>query len=73
MDSLEIPSLNFKTQGSIPQIGFGTFELNGKDCQNGVKCALKMGYRHIDTASVYRNETDINKIINDKSLNIHRN
>jgi len=43
----------------IPQIGYGTYQLRGPECQAGVKFALEAGYRHIDTASVYRNEEDI--------------
>ena len=51
--------LKFHTGNSIPQIGYGTYQLRGPECQNGVKLAIESGYRHIDTASVYRNEDDI--------------
>lgn len=44
---------------AMPIVGFGTYQLRGEECQAAVKHALAVGYRHIDTASVYRNEEDI--------------
>ena len=41
---------------NIPAIGFGTSLIEGEECVDNIKQALKAGYRHIDTASVYRNE-----------------
>src|SRR5690242_2037564 len=40
----------------IPQIGLGTWELRGGVCSKMVAEALKLGYRHIDTAEMYGNE-----------------
>jgi diketogulonate reductase-like aldo/keto reductase len=40
----------------IPQLGFGTWELRGDVCAKMVAEALKLGYRHIDTAEMYGNE-----------------
>ena len=40
----------------IPAIGFGTFELEPADAEKMVAHALKVGYRHIDTAQIYKNE-----------------
>ncbi|MGH3210253.1 MAG: hypothetical protein ACRDNO_21115 [Trebonia sp.] len=36
---------------SIPLIGFGTWQLDGDNAYNGVRAALEIGYRHIDTAT----------------------
>ena len=36
----------------IPSIGFGTSLIQGEECVKNIKQALKVGYRHIDTASV---------------------
>ena len=43
----------------IPSIGFGTSLIEGKECINHIKQAIEVGYRHIDTASAYRNEKEI--------------
>ncbi len=41
----------------IPQYGFGVFDINERElCENAVLTALDAGYRHIDTAHVYKNE-----------------
>ena len=40
----------------MPAIGFGTWALSGETCANAVATALRVGYRHIDTAAGYRNE-----------------
>ncbi|MBW3606130.1 MAG: aldo/keto reductase [Actinobacteria bacterium] len=40
----------------VPSLGFGTFQLEGDDCERGVSTALEVGYRHIDTAQMYGNE-----------------
>jgi len=42
----------------IPQIGLGTMTLKGDVCVQTIKTALQMGYRHIDTAAHYGNETE---------------
>ena len=43
----------------IPAIGLGTWELRGRACARLVEQALKLGYRHIDTAQVYENEREV--------------
>jgi len=43
----------------IPMLGLGTWDLRGKECARTVQAALALGYRHIDTAAMYRNEDEI--------------
>jgi diketogulonate reductase-like aldo/keto reductase len=43
----------------IPAIGLGTMTLKGDICVNAVKAALQLGYRHIDTAERYGNESEV--------------
>lgn len=46
--------------GTIPCVGFGTWQTpDGDVAINSVKTALEAGYRHIDTAAVYRNEVSV--------------
>ncbi len=47
----------------LPEIGLGTWELRGDECTKIVKCALEMGYRHIDTAHSYQNHTAIQEAL----------
>jgi 2,5-diketo-D-gluconate reductase B len=43
----------------IPAIGLGTWELRGRSCARLVEQALRLGYRHIDTAQIYENEREV--------------
>lgn len=43
----------------IPAIGLGTWELRGRTCARVVEQALRLGYRHIDTAQMYDNARDV--------------
>jgi diketogulonate reductase-like aldo/keto reductase len=43
----------------IPAIGLGTWELRGRACARVVEQAVRLGYRHIDTAQVYENEREV--------------
>jgi len=51
----------------IPKIGFGTWQIN-PGAYEAVTLALKNGYRHIDTAEAYGNESDCAKAIRDFGL-----
>jgi len=43
----------------IPILGLGTWELKGRDCARLVEQAIRLGYRHIDTAQMYGNEREV--------------
>src|SRR5438132_4597073 len=43
----------------IPAIGLGTWKLRGRACARLVEQALRLGYRHVDTAQVYENEREV--------------
>jgi len=43
----------------IPLVGLGTWELRGRTCARMVEQAIGLGYRHIDTASMYGNEAAV--------------
>ena len=53
---------------SIPSIGLGTWELNGQECRRVVREALELGYRHVDTASMYENESEVGQGIIDSGI-----
>src|ERR1700733_15304177 len=43
----------------MPALGFGTWPLKGDECISAVRTALEVGYRHLDTAQAYKNESEI--------------
>ena len=53
----------------IPVLGLGTYQSEpGKEVINAVKFSLEYGYRHIDTAALYRNEEDIGKAVRESNV-----
>ena len=49
---------------NIPLLGFGTFKVkDGEDVEQAVTTALELGYRHIDTAMIYRNEEGVGRAV----------
>lgn len=53
----------------IPAVGFGVFMIpNGGETYKVVLDALKAGYRHIDTAAAYMNESDVGKAVRDSGV-----
>jgi 2,5-diketo-D-gluconate reductase B len=59
VNSIE-PSPVVEAKGArIPVLGLGTWELRGRACARAVEQALRLGYRHIDTAQLYENEREV--------------
>ena len=53
----------------MPMLGLGVWQVpNGPACVNAVRCALDLGYRHIDTAQAYGNEESVGKALQDSGL-----
>lgn len=52
----------------IPLLGFGVYLNRGNSCYTAVKAALEAGYRHIDSAIVYRNETEVGQAVRDSNI-----
>ena len=58
------PTLTLNTGDIIPQIGLGVFKVDDEAlCEQVVSDALEVGYRHIDTAMIYRNEAAVGRAI----------
>src|SRR3954447_14148439 len=53
---MTVPSLTMNTGAPIPQLGLGTYSLNGKPGADAIATAIELGYRHFDTAVRYGNE-----------------
>jgi len=56
-------SLTLNTGDHIPQLGLGVFKVDDDVCEQIVLDALEVGYRHIDTAMIYRNEAAVGRAI----------
>ena len=52
----------------MPLVGLGTWEMSGSECYRAVRYALDVGYRHIDTATMYRNEREVGRALRDSGL-----
>ena len=60
MAHVDIPTTTLPlTAGAIPLVGFGTWQLRGEECYAATLAALEAGYRHLDTATMYRNEAEV--------------
>mgnify|MGYP001815485745 FL=1 len=54
-----IPDITLNDERTIPQLGFGTYQIPPGDTSRAVVAALEAGYRHIDTAEMYDNEAGV--------------
>jgi len=60
---MTVPDLTLNDGTSIPQLGFGVFLVDPTEAERIVSDALEVGYRHIDTAAVYKNEEGVGRAI----------
>ena len=63
MNELQIPSITLNDGNVIPQLGVGVFKVDPADTERVVTEALEIGYRHIDTATIYQNEKEVGDAI----------
>jgi 2,5-diketo-D-gluconate reductase A len=65
---MSIPNLELNDGQTIPQLGFGVFQIDPSDTQRAVSDALEVGYRHIDTAEMYGNERGVGEAVRESGL-----
>ncbi len=58
-----VPALPLAGGTSIPQLGFGVYQVEPADTVEAVRAALDIGYRHIDTAQMYENEAEVGEAV----------
>ena len=63
-----LPSVPLSGGGRMPLIGFGTWQITGDACYDAVRHALDVGYRHVDTATVYGNEAEVGRALRDSAV-----
>ena len=63
-----VPKITLNDGNTIPQLGFGVFQIEPEDTAEAVSKALEIGYRHIDTAQMYGNEKEVGEGIRDSGI-----
>jgi 2,5-diketo-D-gluconate reductase A len=64
----EIPVVRLPGDVAMPLVGFGTWQLRGRRAYDAVSYALEVGYRHIDTATMYGNEAEVGRALRDSGV-----
>jgi 2,5-diketo-D-gluconate reductase A len=59
----DVPVVALPGGGRMPQVGFGTWKLRNDQAREAVLAALAVGYRHIDTATMYANEAEVGQAL----------
>ena len=63
-----VPTVTLNNGSTIPQLGFGVFQVPPEDTADVVTKALEVGYRHIDTAAAYGNEVGVGEAVRASGL-----
>jgi 2,5-diketo-D-gluconate reductase A len=63
-----VPNIELNDGRTIPQVGFGVFQIEPDDTARAVATALETGYRHIDTAQMYGNEAGVGEAVRTSGL-----
>jgi 2,5-diketo-D-gluconate reductase A len=64
----DVPTVTLPSGAHMPMVGFGTWKLRGREAREAVLAALRTGYRHIDTATMYANESEVGQGLADSGL-----
>jgi 2,5-diketo-D-gluconate reductase A len=64
----EVPTITLNDGRAIPQLGFGVFQIPPEETAQATRTALEIGYRHIDTAEMYRNEAGVAQGLRDAGI-----
>ncbi|MGZ4449037.1 MAG: aldo/keto reductase [Nocardioides sp.] len=60
---MTVPTITLHDQTTIPQLGFGVYQVPPEETAATVTTALEVGYRHLDTAQMYQNEQGVGEAI----------
>ncbi len=68
MASAQIPTVSLNNGTTIPQLGFGVYQVPPDETERAVQTAFEAGYRHIDTAQMYQNEAGVGRALRNSGL-----
>jgi 2,5-diketo-D-gluconate reductase A len=63
-----IPTVTLASGAQLPVLGFGTWQITGDQAYRAVSEALQIGYRHLDTATMYGNEEQVGRAVRDSGV-----
>ncbi|GAA3569689.1 aldo/keto reductase [Microlunatus spumicola] len=64
----DVPDVSLNDGRTIPQLGFGVFQIDPAETAQAVRTAIELGYRHIDTAEMYGNEKEVGEGVRSSGL-----
>jgi diketogulonate reductase-like aldo/keto reductase len=64
----KVPTVPLRGGGAMPLLGLGTWQAQGRRGYEAVRYALEIGYRHLDTATIYRNEAEVGQAVRDSGV-----
>jgi 2,5-diketo-D-gluconate reductase A len=64
----DVPTITLNNGVEIPQLGFGVYQVPPEQTREATLAALEVGYRHIDTAEMYRNEKGVGEAVRASGL-----
>jgi 2,5-diketo-D-gluconate reductase A len=68
MAAADSPTVTLAGDIPMPLVGLGTWQMRGHTAYDAVRYALTVGYRHLDTATAYRNEAEIGRAVRDSGI-----
>jgi diketogulonate reductase-like aldo/keto reductase len=68
MTEAAVPTVPLPGGGAMPLLGFGTWQITGRQSYQAVTLALEAGYRHVDTATIYRNEAEVGRALRESAV-----
>ena len=71
MQTTPIPTVTLNNGVEMPILGFGVFQIPPDETERAVATALKVGYRHLDTAASYQNEEAVGRAVRSSGLPRH--
>jgi 2,5-diketo-D-gluconate reductase A len=67
-EAQNVPAVALPGGSRMPMIGFGTWQAAGSEAYDATRFALEAGYRHIDTATMYRNQGEVGRALRDSGV-----
>ncbi|WP_439273513.1 aldo/keto reductase [Pseudochrobactrum sp. HB0163] len=65
---MTVAAIKLNDGNFIPQLGFGVWRISDEEAVTSVSTALETGYRHIDTAAIYKNEQGVGRAIRNSGI-----